>query len=379
MAGDPGKLFDKVGLGVDKAVPKNGDKASFSVELNFPTPSGVKVKGNMVVNAERSDGRLKANARIMLGAGVGTKALGDVALTIGGYLEAEAGDPQGLGALLERALYDRVSRTPGVPSEVLGYLFGTGGDAGGELVAKERMAAIDKKRLNNDKNYAESGAVAEGKAGNEKVASGTGGGTYGTRVGKGGAAQTVGGVSVAVNVQKPVILDFQLQLKQLDPGTKKAKLIGGEFSVDATLDYDKMLQISKRGAHVVADMIYTGMQKAAILATELFNADGSNGGLTAARLSASLAATQGALIARLVEYQKSSPLPGAESDVPKKGLEAKAALGVGIKFDFAGGKVSVSLRHINEVALNMGELGAVKATRSSEAGGDLYNRDSPKQ
>ena len=380
MPGDPGKLFDKVGLAVDKSVPKNGDKASFTVELSFPTPSGVKAKANMLVAAERNDGRLKANARIMLGAGVGVKALGEVAVTVGGYLEAEAGDPRSLGALLERALYDRVQATPGVPSEVLGYLFGTGGDSGGALVAQERMAAIDQQRFKQKGNYTESGGAVEGKAGNENVATAAGGATFGTRRdAPGGAAKAARGLNVAVNVQKPVVLDFQLQLKQVNPGTKQSKIIGAELSAEALLDHEKLLMLHRKGAHHLAAFVHAALQKAAILSTELFNADGNNGGLTAARLASSLAVTQGVLITRLMGYQKSSPLPGTQSDLPKKGLEAKGAVGLGIKLDLANSKVSVTLKHLSEVALNLGELGAVKATRSSEMGGDLYDGSQQKR
>jgi len=370
MPGDPGKLFDKVGMAVDIAVPKNGDKASFTVELTFPTPSGVNVKGSMSVAAERADDRLKANTRIMLGAGIGKKELVEFSATIGGYLEAEAGDPKSLGALLERALYDRVKSTPGVPSELLGYLFGTGGDAGGALVAQERMAAIDSKRLKGA-NYSEQGGALEAKVEGEEAVTATGGGTWGKRRdASGGPGRAVDGINYSVKLENPMEIELQVQGKRIDADTKRPKLIASEFSAEVFLDQAWLVQLQKTpNAAQIASLIMAALRTGVGLVAEIANANGKNTGLTAARMFAGVTAATGQLVWQLTQLQKG--LPSADPPAgPKKGISGKAAVGLGIKGDLVNNKVSVVIRHITEIALNAG-VGAVTATRSSEAGVDV--------
>ena len=364
MLGDGSTLFDKVGWAVDHAVPKNGDKASFAIELDFPTPWGFNAQGGMMVSAERSEDRLKAFARITMGAGVGNKEILQLSATISGYLEAEAQDAKTLGALLERALYERVKGSAAVPDEVAGYLFGTGGDKGGQLVAKERMAAIDDKRFQKD-NYAESGGIIEAKGVSDGMGSVVGGRTSGSRLDQKGAPQrSVEGFNVTVTIERPVGLEFQVQGKTLDPGTKKAQKVANEFTAEFLLDQAMLMKLAgSADAASIATLLLSSARQAVGLVAELVNSKDSQTPLTTARLFAGLTMANSQLVYHLMQLKDGLPDPNAPE--AKKKFGAKAKLGIGLKVDMAKNKVSVIGRHISEVSV---DLGTVKATgtRSSE-------------
>lgn len=269
-------LFTKVGMLLGTQLEEDGESVEYSVELMIPMPP-YQVGGSLAIEGEKDDGKYKAKAQVTLKGGGKIPKFAEITASLGGYLEAQSGDPKLTGDLLGYALYRRMAESSVVPAEAQYYLFGTAG-RDGKQSSEENMAYIEKMAFGEDADedtYAESGGVVEIEA--EGKVPGTGvkgsasvGATVGSRtdkkslemnkmkageakgkqsglvsavtMGARGAekttGRTIGGFDVGLSFTKPVEIEGEYSVRWIKEGEGITAVDTHEMGVTLTIPED---------------------------------------------------------------------------------------------------------------------------------------------